>query len=310
MTRRCAEHNIAIGVHMKSHTIALRTLLLVVGPYLVLAQQSAPPFADVIVRCDDAGMSHAVNRAIRDIAETGMPFSVSVMVPCPWFPEAVEILHAYPHVSVGLHLTLNAEWKGMRWGPVLGGQDVPSLVDSLGYFFPSRAALMAHGPKLDEVERELRAQIQRAYAAGLKPDYLDHHMSAAVNTPEMRLIVERLAAEYGLGISRYFGETGAEGVYRAPIDHKTDTLIALVNRLEPGKRHLFVFHVTAQSQEMDALIDQNTIGLPDMSKHRNAEFRAVSSPEFREALKERGIRMLTYADLMKADGTKGMKRPH
>lgn len=273
------------------------------------AQSPSSPAADVLIRCDDAGMSHAVNQAIEEIAKTGMPFSVSVMVPCPWFPEAVEILKKYPHVSVGLHLTLNAEWKELRWGPVLGGPAVPSLVDSLGYFFPTRAALMGNGPKLDEVERELRAQIQRAYTAGLRPDYLDHHMSAAVGTLEMRLIVEKLAAEFGIGISRYFDESGADGVYRAPIEHKTDTLIALVNRLEPGKRHLFVFHVTARSQEMDVLTDQNSVGLPDMGQHRNAELKAVTSPRFRDALKARNIRLQTYADLLKSVGTKGMQRP-
>lgn len=285
------------------------TLLLALCSAALQTQSQEKPFADVIVRCDDAGMSHAVNQAIEEIAKTGMPFSVSVMVPCPWFPEAVEILKKYPHVSVGLHLTLNAEWKELRWGPVLGGPAVPSLVDSLGYFFPTRAALMGNKPKLDDVERELRAQVKKAYAAGLRPDYLDHHMSAAVGTLEMRLIVEKLAAEFGLGISRYFGESGADGVYRAPIESKTDTLLALINRLEPGRRHLFVFHVTAQSQEMESLNDQNVVGLPEMSKHRNAEFRAVIAPQFRAALKTRGMRLLTYADIMKLEGPKGMRRP-
>jgi len=94
-----------------------------------------------LIRLDDMGMCHSVNRAIEQVAETGMPFSTSVMFACPWYEEAVEILKKYPHVSVGIHLTLNAEWAGYRWGPVLGQQAVPSLVDSNGTFFPSRTKL-------------------------------------------------------------------------------------------------------------------------------------------------------------------------
>ena len=264
---------------------------------------------DVIIRCDDAGMSHAVNAAFAQLSGSGIPFSASVMTPCPWFAEAVEILRQHPQIAVGVHLTLNAEWKELRWGPVLGAAAVPSLVDSLGYFFPSRAAFMAHEPKLDEVERELRAQILRALHAGLKPDYVDYHMGAAVGTPELRAIVEKLAAEFGLGISRYFGERYETGVYDAPVPDKTDTLVALVNRLTRGERHLLVFHVGVETPELNALTDQNTTGLPNMGQHRNAERGALLSERFRSALRENCIRLLTYRDLLRLDGPRGMKRP-
>jgi hypothetical protein len=254
-------------------------------------------------------MSHAVNMAFKEVAETGLSFSASVMVPCPWFLEAAELLKKYPNVSVGLHLTLNAEWKELRWGPVLGPEAVPSLVDSLGYFFGSRGALMAHDPNLKEVERELRAQIRRALAAGLKPDYLDYHMGAAVGTPELRAIVEKLAGEFGLGISRYFREQDVEGVYRALPQVKTDTLVAIVSCLMPGPRYLFVFHIGQETPELDVLTDLNSVGLSDMSKHRNGERKAVLSKEFRDVLKTKKARLLTYGDLLRLDGTKGMKRP-
>ena len=278
---------------------------------LPLFSQSGAPLGplEVLVRCNDIGMSHAVNMAFKEVAESGLSFSASVMVPCPWFSEAAELLKKYPNVSVGLHLTLNAEWREIRWGPVLGPEAVPSLVDSLGYFFGSRAALMGHKPNLEEVERELRAQIRRALAAGLKPDYVDYHMGAAVGTPELRAIVEKLAEEFGLGISRYFREQDAEGVYRALPQFKTDTLVAIVNRLTPGSRYLLVFHVGQETSELDALTDLNTIGLADMSKHRNGERKALLSKEFRDALKLRKAILLKYGDLLRIDGTKGMRRP-
>ena len=165
----------------------------------------------VIIHTDDIGMCHSVNVAAKQVLETGIPVSMSVMVPCPWFVEAAEMLKKYPNVSVGIHLTLNSEWKQYRWGPVTGARAVPTLVDSVGLFFPSRTALYGNKPNLGEIETELRAQIDKALRAGLKIDYLDYHMGAAVQTLETRAIVEKLAAEYNLGISRYYDEVGVEG---------------------------------------------------------------------------------------------------
>ena len=107
----------------------------------------------------------------------------------------MDLLQQYPNVSVGIHLTLNAEWKQYRWGPVAGVKQVPSLVDSLGQLFPSRARHFANNTQLSEIETELRAQIDKALKAGLKIDYLDYHMGAAMQTTETRKIVEKLARE-------------------------------------------------------------------------------------------------------------------
>lgn len=274
------------------------------------AQPSMSPRTyDVMVRCDDAGMSHAVNAGFDQLARSGLPFSASVMVPCAWFPEAVEVLRSHPHVAVGIHLTLNSEWKGMRWRPVAGAEAVPSLVDSLGFFFPSRSLLMANGPKLDEVEKELRAQLRTALKSGLKPEYVDYHMGAAVGTPELRAIVEKLAAEFGLGVSRYFGEQDVDGIYRAMPDVKADSLVAMMGRLKPGIRNLIVCHIAEPGAEMDALLDLNLSGLPDMGRHRAGELTALLSPRFREVAARNGVRFVTYRDVIAADGLTGMKRP-
>jgi hypothetical protein len=86
----------------------------------------------LIIRSDDAGMSHSVNMALQRLIETGLPVSISVMFPTPWYQETVEILKRYPAVSVGIHLTLNSEWKNYRWGPVFGSTAVPTVVDAEG----------------------------------------------------------------------------------------------------------------------------------------------------------------------------------
>ena len=153
----------------------------------LLHAQSNPP--KVLLRLDDNGMNHSVTMAIKQVAATGIPFSSSVMFACPWYQEAVATLKQYPQVSVGVHLTLNSEWKYYRWGPVLGKTAVPSLVDSNGHFQASTTAFLQSAYKLDEVDRELTAQVERAIQSGLRIDYVDYHMGTATSTPELRAIV-------------------------------------------------------------------------------------------------------------------------
>lgn len=269
------------------------------------AQTSPIP---VLIRCDDIGMCHAVNMAAKEVLETGIPVSMSVMVPCPWFAEGAELLKRYSNVSVGVHLTLNAEWKQYRWGPVAGKGSVPSLVDGQGDFFPSRSALFANGPKLSEIETELRAQIDKALHAGLRVEYLDYHMGAAMQTAETRAIVEKLAAEYGLAISRYFDEVDVEGGYSAPVTNKLDTLSAKLRGLTPGGTKLFVFHIGLDTPEMSAMEDLNPSGPNEMSKHRQAELKALVSPEFQSLLKSPRYRLVNYGTLITEKGWKGTKR--
>ena len=265
----------------------------------VSAQQDLSKKIPILIRCDDIGMSHSVNMAAKKVLETGMPVSMSVMVPCSWFSEAVDMLKQYPNVSVGIHLTLNAEWKQYRWGPVAGVKQVPSLVDSLGHFFPSRSKLFANNPSLSEIETELRAQIDKALRAGLKIDYLDYHMGAAMQTPETRKIVEKLAAEYKVGISRYYDEVDVEGGYSAPVGSKLDTLSSKLSALQPGGTKLFVFHVGIDDAELSAMEDLNPFGPKDMSKHRQAELDALVSPSFRALLQQEKFRLVNYRNLKK-----------
>jgi chitin disaccharide deacetylase len=254
-------------------------------------------------------MSHSVNMALERLIKSGLPVSVSIIVAGPWYQETVEILKRYPDVSVGIHLALNSEWRNYRWGPVAGRSAVPSLVDAEGYFFPSGAALENNKPNIREVETELRAQIERAMRTGLKIDYVDYHMGTALRTPEFTEVTVRLAREFGLGMSRYFGETMASPQYAAEPSAKTDSLVALVNRLTPGINAV-ITHVGIDDAELGALVDMNeSFPLPDMSKHRNGELNALTSSKFRDTLKSRSVRLITYRDLIQMHGLTAMRPP-
>ena len=263
----------------------------------------------LIIRTDDAGMTHSVNMGLEKLIQTGLPVSVSVMFATPWHQETVEILKRYPAVSVGIHLTLNSEWKNYRWGPVLGRSAVPTLVDAEGYFFPSSADVYNKPADPGEVERELRAQIERALRSGLRIDYVDYHMGTVVRHPAYREITERLAREFNLGMSGYFGETSHDPQYAAAPKDKGDSLVAMINRLQPPL-NLVVTHVGIDDAELGALVDMNTSGpLPDMSKNRQGELDALVSAEFRNAVKARNIQLITYRQLIAMQGLKSMRRP-
>ncbi len=130
----------------------------------------------LVSRGDDAGMCHTVNIAIRDACAQGLVRNVSVMVPAPAFDEAAEIFRDLQGVALGLHVDLTAEWAHLRWGPVLSPDEVPTLVDNAGHFFHTGQSLYANAPRLEHMQREVRAQLEKARAAGLDIAYLDEHM--------------------------------------------------------------------------------------------------------------------------------------
>ncbi|HOC42394.1 MAG TPA: ChbG/HpnK family deacetylase [Thermoanaerobaculales bacterium] len=286
---------------------AVASLILLVVVSAPQAAETAEP-TQLMIRCDDVGMCHGVNTAVRELLATGLPFSASVMFACPWHLEAVEILRDHPEVGVGVHLTLNSEWEHYKWGPVVGAAKVPSLVDANGHFHPTETAFAAAGPNLDEVRVELEAQIQRALATGLRIDYIDFHMLTAVSTPDLQAIVEQLAAKHGLGISRYFGERSVSLWDVAP-GRKLPRLLESVRQARPGL-NLVVLHVGTDTPEMAALIDSNYAADPyRVAIHRQAELEAVTSPAFWAALQTSGIELLNYRDLVQRRGLAAMKAP-
>jgi len=291
-----------------------KTILIFFGLLLICSVSTAqndPP--KLLLRLDDNGMNHSVTMAIQQVAETGIPFSTSVMFACPWYQEAVTVLKKYPKLSVGVHLTLNSEWKHYRWGPVLGRSAVPSLVDSNGYFLPSTTAFLKSHYKLDEVEQELSAQIERAMNSGLQIDYVDYHMGTATSTPELRAIVEKLAKKYKLAISRYFGEN-YQTMFGVTIETKKNEFLKQVAGLPKDKVNLMVMHVAQATPEMNALVDMNNADQhsdikPLVAMHRSAELKALLSKQFQDMVKRGAVKLVTYRDLVQREGLDKMKAP-
>ena len=145
----------------------------------------------VIVNCDDLGSTHAANVGVYQALREGLATSASLMVPCPWARDAAA---AYRGDDVGVHLTLNAELDRYRWGPIT---HAPSLLDGDGGFPRTLTDLWDHAD-LDEVRRELRAQVERAILWGFDVSHLDSHMGALQLRPEFFDVYLDLAVEFGL----------------------------------------------------------------------------------------------------------------
>ena len=129
----------------------------------------------LILHVDDAGMSHESDEGVEMALTQGVSTSTSVMMPCPWVPEIVKYIKEHPNTDAGLHLTLTSEWDNYRWGPLAGKAAVPGLVDKQGCLYPSVEAVYFSATP-EEIDKEIRAQLDRALAMGFKPTHLDSHM--------------------------------------------------------------------------------------------------------------------------------------
>lgn len=147
----------------------------------------------LIVTCDELGRSQAANSAIFDCLHAGLATSASLMVPCPWARDAAR---HYRGEDVGVSLTLNAPLDHYRWGPIT---QAPSLLDGDGGFPRTAADLWDHAD-LDEVRRELRAQVERAIYWGLDVSHLSSPGDLLLLRPEFFDVMIELALDFRLPV--------------------------------------------------------------------------------------------------------------
>jgi predicted glycoside hydrolase/deacetylase ChbG (UPF0249 family) len=306
---------------MKSYLSFISLFLFFGLPLQTSAQNSGKSLAEklgysrdaklLIVHADDVGVTHSVNAATIKALDTGLVNSGSIMVPCPWFPEIADYAKSHPDLDFGLHLTLTSERVYYRWGPVASKDKVPSLVDANGYFHHDWSATTRINPQ--DVESELRAQIERAYAMGIRPTHLDSHQYRLYdNGKDLFEIVLRLAREYRLPVflardwfaSRPYLEsslTPAELVLDHTVTIPPDVgpekwaefYKRALKNLQPGVTE-FVIHLAFADDEMKAATrERDTWG----AAWRQRDFDFFTSQEFRSLLREENIKLVTWREL-------------
>ena len=270
----------------------------------------------LIVHADDLGAAHSINTASIKALESGLVTSASIMVPCPWLPEIAAYARAHPEADFGLHLTLTSEWSLYRWGPVLGKERVPSLLDGSGYLYPGEDAAAAH-MDIKEVEAEIRAQIARARALGIQPTHLDSHMGTLYQNKALFETLLRVARENKLPfrVSRdWFTMAPFMPPLLGPDDVVLDKTISIepsvapadwarfytneIKNLRPGVTDMIV-HLAFSDEEMKGV----TFGHPAWgAEWRQRDFDFVTSDAFRSVLKENNVKLITWRELGKLIG--------
>ncbi len=283
---------------MRRFVLLCALLTLVCPP--ALGQQ--PAEIRVVVRADDMGAAQSVNEACIKTCKDGIATSVEVIVPGPWFLDAVRLLKENPDIDVGIHLALTSEWERVKWRPLT---HAPSLVDADGYFrpmtsqrpdFPPDTGFLDAKPKLDEVERELRAQIETAQRhLGKRVSHVSSHMLAAMATPELRALTERLAKEYGLRSEGVGGiqYAGGFGNNTSTAEQRERALVELMERLQPGL-WMVVEHPAFDTPEMRNIFHK---GYENVAADRDGVTRAFLSPKVKEVVARRKIKLVGYDEI-------------
>ncbi len=272
---------------------------------VVLAAMPLMPGGDItgrgntnlIVRADDMGMSHAANLGCLETYQKGIVRSVEVMVPCAWFPEAVDMLNKNKGLDAGLHLTLNSEWRTIRWRPLTCGK---SLVDEDGYFYrgfqnPGDDNTLLNGWDLHEVENELRAQIE----TGLKKiPHLTHFSDHMFFSREKQIddLMRDLAGEYDLFYANqdYIGRARGPKPYGETIPERTDWLKRTIADLGPGT-WLLITHPSTGTKEAFAVKGSAGEG---PGRRRQMSLQYLTSPELVEFCNNAEARLISYKDLI------------
>jgi predicted glycoside hydrolase/deacetylase ChbG (UPF0249 family) len=269
----------------------------------------------LIVHADDIGVSRAENVATERAFERGAVTSGSVMVPAPWFPDFAAYYRAHPGLDVGIHITLTAEWDYYKWGGISPAGEIESLLDEQGHLYPTVEAVAQHAVPA-EVEREVRAQIDRAVALGIRPTHLDTHMGTMLAVPALVPIYLKLGREYNLPllIPRYWLQSVPEdrrqaiaadnvlldGLYMMEQPDSTKSWAqqyeAMIVSMKPGLNELIV-HLALDDTEMRAV----TIDHPDYgSAWRQRDLDFVTSAAFKDLLKAHDIKLVTWGQVWSA----------
>jgi predicted glycoside hydrolase/deacetylase ChbG (UPF0249 family) len=264
----------------------------------------------VILHADDLGVAHSVNAASFDALDKGAISSASIMMPTPWVTEVANYAKAHPNADLGLHLTITSEWLTYRWGSVESKDKVPSLLDSTGTF-PSEVAPVVARAKPAEVERELRAQVERALALGIRPTHLDSHMGALFATPELIATYVKVAHDYRLPFLALKTGPFPPPMPLSPKDIPLDAVVIAgpdvprdqwkafylkaIENLKPGLTEIIV-HLGHDDAELQAVtVDHEPYG----SAWRQRDYDVVTSAEFRKALQDHKVTLVTWRDLGK-----------
>ena len=275
----------------------------------------------VIIHTDDIGMCHASVQAFKDLWQFGTITSGAVMVPCAWFPAVAQMCRENPEMDMGVHATLNAEWDVYRWSPLSTLDKASGLLDADGYFHQWHQAVYDNA-KVEAVELEVNAQIERALSAGIDVTHVDSHMGTImsplfiqsyIQAAATRRLPNMLPRTDAKGIQMMsvdedelrmyepimqqlerMGVPMLEGIIGMPLEHDQDHLglaKKLLGELPTGITH-FILHPSIDTPELRAIC-------PDWQA-RVANYNAFMSDGLKQFIEQEDIKLIGYRQIRDA----------
>ncbi len=273
----------------------------------------------LILHADDIGMCYEANEAAKQYLPKGDIQSAAMMVPCPWFNEIANWYKEHPDFDMGLHLAMNSEWKWYRWPSVAPSTEVPGMIDPDGYLWNDtlKTAMKA---KPEEIDKEIRAQLERAISRGIKPGHIDTHMGTLYARPDFTAVYAKVAEDYRIPAMiiepsphvidkfRKRGIPNTEQLRTILVNYKLPKLDDFDSVVEgktyEGKRDAFFTQIKELRPGITELIFHPSI-LTDGLKHitgtwqqRAWEAEMFSDPVVKEFLASEGIIFTNWKEMM------------
>lgn len=275
----------------------------------------------IMLHADDAGMSEEANIATKEMLLNGYIQSAAAMPPCPAFEDMIEWAKQHPEIDLGLHLTLTSEWKTYRWPSVLPVDEVPGLIDNEGKLWRSVPEVVQNATP-EEVEKEIRAQIEKSLAMGYRPDHIDTHMGTLYGHPEFAKAFLTVAMEYGIPanaidmsdslVLAYYKKAGypitdelvawmsnytlpkVDNFTSAPsaktYEEKVQAFKDLIKSLRPGLTEI-IFHPSVGSENLKSITGS--------WQQRIWEYEMFADPDLIQFFKDEGIIFTNWKEIMK-----------
>ena len=227
----------------------------------------------------------------------------------------------HPVKDIGLHLTLNSEWKTYRWEPVADPGDVPGLIDPEDMLWHEVSQVVENASP-EEVEREIRAQIEKSLSMGYRPDHMDTHMGTLYGHPGFAEVFFRVAEEYHIPanaidlsnpmVVEHFMKQGYPiddqvislvGEYSLPkvdfftsvpvgktLNKKLENFKSLIRALPPGLTEI-IFHPSVETERLKTITNA--------WQQRVWEAAMFSDEDLADFFEREGIVFTNWKDIMK-----------
>jgi chitin disaccharide deacetylase len=274
----------------------------------------------LLLHMDDLGMCREANDAGKFYIENDYILSGAVMMPCPDAEEIVNWAKDHPKADVGVHLTLTSEWQTWRWGTLTDAEKVPGLIDPEGKMWRSVPEVVRNATP-QEVETEIRAQIDKMLEVGLKPTHIDTHMGTLYGSPEFVKVFLKVAEEYRIPanaidlsnpeVAAFYRDAGypvndevigmLENYSLPKLDNfasvpdgknyedKKARFFQLVNALDPGLTEI-IFHPSVESENLKSITGS--------WQQRVWEAKMFADPEVIRFFEENDIVLTTWREVM------------